>query len=166
MSQFLILSQERSVQANNLILIQLMASLCFNIQINLGKMKFRFKKHLVFTQLQGASTPTLLQKFQASNPNLAFGFFIPESPIADIYEFSVNNCIPESIWARRTKRKKNTINIDKTTPILIICQELEFSTRARNTSTDIQSYTHQAVGELKILSSELIIWDRSSGTPR
>ena len=33
----------------------------------------------------GASTPTSLQKFQASNATLTFGFLIPGSPIADMY---------------------------------------------------------------------------------
>jgi hypothetical protein len=33
----------------------------------------------------GASVPTSLQKFHASNPTLTFGFFIPGSPMADMY---------------------------------------------------------------------------------
>ena len=33
----------------------------------------------------GASNPTSLQKFQASKATLTFGFFIPGSPIADVY---------------------------------------------------------------------------------
>lgn len=36
----------------------------------------------------GASKPTSLQKFQASNATLTFGLFIPGSPIADTYFFA------------------------------------------------------------------------------
>lgn len=43
----------------------------------------------------GASLPTSLQKFQASNANLVFGFFIPRPPNADMYE--TESCSEASI---------------------------------------------------------------------
>lgn len=58
----------------------------------------------------GASAPTSLQKFHASNATLTFGLFIPGSPMADIYS---NDAwgeqwvkIRKNGWDRRKRRKK------------------------------------------------------------
>lgn len=44
--------------------------------------------------IPGASKPTSLQKFQASNATLTLALFIPGSPIADTYLFfEINPCV-------------------------------------------------------------------------